>query len=275
MRAMLPMAVLAMTFAAASVSAECPPAEQAALEKLDRDWGDAVEAGDRAKLESMLADDFRDLSPDGGNNKAQSIDAALKNAEAAKANPDGSTSRSDHYAIQCSATGATIVHRGVFEGKDAQGKPWSVHRRAAHTLEKRDGRWQVVATVGTRLSDGDLLRYLELDWAKADVAGAADWIAQNYAEDFSGVSSRTGKFNGKAEDLAEAKSPSYKATTASVHDMGVRMHGDVAVVTGEYHSTGTDKDGKPYDRRIAFTDTWKKVDGRWLVWASQGTQIAD
>ena len=53
------------------------------------------------------------------------------------------------------------------------------------------------------------------------------------------------------------------------------MHGDVAVVTGEYHSTGTDKDGKPYDRRIAFTDTWKKVDGRWLVWASQGTQIAD
>ena len=32
MRIVLPLAVLAMTFAAASVSADCPPAEQAALD---------------------------------------------------------------------------------------------------------------------------------------------------------------------------------------------------------------------------------------------------
>jgi ketosteroid isomerase-like protein len=255
------------------VSAECPASEQAALEKLDRDWGEAGRVGDKAKLESILADDFRDLSPDGGNDKAASIANAVEDAAAAKNNPSPVTASTDHYRIHCSAQTATISHRGVFTGKDANGKAWTNYRRSLHTLEKRGGRWQVVATLNTRLSDGDVLRYLELDWAAADVSGSAEWIEANYADDFSGVSSRTGKFSSKAEDLADAKAPKYKTKTASVHDMGVRMHGDVAVVTGEYRSTGTGPDGKAYDRRIAFTDTWKKVDGRWLVWASQGTQI--
>ena len=55
-----------MTFTAVSAYAECPPAEQAALEKFDRDWGDAGQAGDATALGKILADDFRDLSPDGG-----------------------------------------------------------------------------------------------------------------------------------------------------------------------------------------------------------------
>lgn len=272
MNTILRMAVLALLCVPFQASAECPAAESAALEKMDRDWGDAVQAGDRAKVEAMLADDFRDLSPDGGLGKAQTIEAAMKSAAEAKANPNPVQGRSDHYSIQCSKTSATISHRGVFEGKDKHGKPWTNQRRAVHTLEKRDGRWQVVATITTRLGDGDVLRYLEMDWAKADVDGLASWIEANYADDFIGVSSRTGKFSSKAEDLADAKAQKYKTSAASAHDMDVRMHGDVAVVTGEYHSTGTGPEGA-YNRRIAFTDTWKKVDGRWLVWASQGTAI--
>ena len=269
------MAILAMMFAAASASAECPPAEQAALEKFDHDWGDASQAGDRAALDKMLGADFRDLAPDGGGDKATNIENAVKASAAAKANPNQVKTTSDHYRIQCSSASATITHRNVLELKGADGKEMTGYRRAVHTLEKRDGHWVVVATLASRLSHGDVLRYLELDWAVADVKADASWIEKNYAEDFRGVSSRTGKSSSKADDLADAKAAKAKTATAKISGMEVSMHGDVAVVTGEYHATGTDKEGKAYDRNIAFTDTWRKEDGRWLVWASQGTLITE
>lgn len=275
MNTILRLAALAMLCAPLHVAAECPAAEQAVLEKMDRDWGNAAQAGDGSKLEAALADDFRDLAPGSGGGKAESIAEALKTAAEAKGQPNPVESSSDHYNIHCTRTSATITHRTVFSGKDASGKPWSSQRRAVHTLEKRDGRWQVVATIATRLGDGDMLRYLELDWAAADLSGPAAWIEHNYADDFSGVSSRTGKFSSKAEDLADARAAKIKTNSAQLRDMNVRVSGDAAVVTGEYHSTGTDAKGAAFDRRIAFTDTWKKVDGRWLVWASQGTLITE
>ena len=38
-------------------------------------------------------------------------------------------------------------------------------------------------------------------------------------------------------------------------DLKVRVHGDVAVVTGEYHEKGT-LNGKPYEYRDRLTDVW-------------------
>lgn len=51
------------------------------------------------------------------------------------------------------------------------------------------------------------------------------------------------------------------------------MEGDAAVVTGVNHVRGKEADGKPFDRRIRFTDTYIKQDGRWQVWATQGTTM--
>lgn len=274
MRTVLPLAVLAMTFAAASVSADCPPAEQAALVKFDHDWGDAAMAGDAAKLGAMLADDFRDLSPDGGDGKAANIAANVKNAAAPQA-ADAPKAVSDNYIIQCSASSATITHRSVFPYKDDVGKPQSWYRRSVHTLEKRNGQWVVVATMAAPMHDSDVLRYLERDWAAADVAKDASWIENNYADDFVGVSARSGKFSSKAEDLADVKTNKATTLAASVSDLAVRKEGDVAVVTGEYHANGKDEKGVDFTRHLAFTDVWKKKDGRWLVWTSQGTLITE
>lgn len=275
MKAVLPMALLAMTFAASSVSAQCPPAEQAALEKFDRDWGAAGEAGDAAALDRILADDFRDLSPDGGDDKAASIAATLKEAEARRAEPDAPKMVPDNYIIHCSPTSATITHRATIEFKNAQGKLVPFYRRSMHTLEKRNGQWQVVATLAAPMNDADVLRYLERDWAAADVARDASWIEKNYAEDFVGISSRTGKFSSKADDLADLKTNKNVTTSARVSDVNVRREGDVAVVTGHYHASGKDEKGADFARHIAFTDVWKKTDGRWQVWSSQGTQVAE
>lgn len=51
------------------------------------------------------------------------------------------------------------------------------------------------------------------------------------------------------------------------------MEGDAAVVTGVNHVRGKEADGKPFDRRIRFADTYIKQDGRWQVWATQGTTM--
>jgi len=51
-------------------------------------------------------------------------------------------------------------------------------------------------------------------------------------------------------------------------DLKVRMHGNVAVVTGAYHEKGTSK-GKPYESRDRLTDVWmKNADGAWQVIAA-------
>ncbi|HWT14611.1 MAG TPA: nuclear transport factor 2 family protein [Patescibacteria group bacterium] len=275
MKATLPLAALAMFFITPVVFADCPPAEQAALEKFDRDWGDAGQAGDAAALGRILADDFRDLTPGDGLNKAESIAATMKSNADNKANPNPAKAMPDHYLIQCSANSATITHRTAFSGKDADGKSWTDYRRSIHVLEKRGGQWQVVSTLGSPLGDGDTLRYLELDWSAADLRGDASWLEQNLADDFSGVSNRTGKMSTKSEEIADMKAGTMKYTMAETSNLGVRRHGDVAVVTGHYHYAGTNAKGEAVDRKIAFTDTWKKEDDRWLVWASQGTLITE
>jgi ketosteroid isomerase-like protein len=43
----------------------------------------------------------------------------------------------------------------------------------------------------------------------------------------------------------------------------------VAVVVGTAHEKGTGKDGKAFDRKLRFTDTWVERGGQWQCVASQ------
>jgi ketosteroid isomerase-like protein len=54
---------------------------------------------------------------------------------------------------------------------------------------------------------------------------------------------------------------------SEMSNLKVRVHGNVAVVTGEYHEKGTSK-GKPYEYHDRLTDVWVNSDGRWQVIAS-------
>ena len=56
-------------------------------------------------------------------------------------------------------------------------------------------------------------------------------------------------------------------------DLDARVEGNVAIITGINHVRGKDDKGAAFDRRTRFTDTFIKRDGRWLVWATQGTLI--
>lgn len=87
------------------------------------------------------------------------------------------------------------------------------------------------------------------------------------AEDFI-ITIEDGRVFGKMGYLAHTADPSVQVEVAEESDLKIRMHGTVAIVTGAYHETGT-SNRKRYEYRDRFTDVWMKVDGRWLLIASQ------
>ncbi len=267
--------VVALLFLVASIAAygQCTEAEKKKLEEFDRAWGDAGQRGDRAFLEKVYTDDFTNVSAAGVQTKAQIIDNTVKQAERARAssqNPPKVTH--DYYVISCTPNTATITHRNVITTV-TEGKERTEYTRSVHFLENRGGRWQVVSNAGHSLDDAGTLVYMEQEWNDADVKRNASWYERNFAEDATDVSSRTGALSGKMEDIQEVKNTKRTTESADLSEVNVRVEGSAAVVTGLNHVKGRDEKGNPYDRWVRFTDTYVKRDGRWLVWATQGTEV--
>src|ERR1700739_1588026 len=76
-----------------------------------------------------------------------------------------------------------------------------------------------------------------------------------------------GEGSDKQKFLADIKDPLFKPTLANIQDVKMNFFGDMAVVTGVYHTQGT-YHGKPYDHIGRFTDTWVFDLGKWQCVAS-------
>ena len=252
---------------------QCSEADKQKLMALDKAWGEASQRGDRAFLQNAYADDYMNPAPTGTLTKAQAIGNAVTAAEWSKANPQNvGTTTPDLYVITCTPNTATITHRNVVTAK-ADGREQHSYSRSAHFLEKRGGEWKVVSDAGGPLNDGGQLLYMELEWAEADQKGDLAWFERNLADNYSGVSSRTGKLTTKADEIADIKNRKDVFASVAASDMQVRVEGNTGVVTGVYHMKGRDEKGQPLDRRIRYTDVYVKRDGRWLALAAQGTLI--
>jgi len=253
--------------------AACSDADKAALEKFDRDWSVAGSSGDRAALEKIYAKNYADLTPGGMTDRKTVIDNMVKDAESAKASGKPAPAvTQDFYDINCTDRSALITHRvWGMEGEGADARRWQV--RSVHQLEKIDGRWQVVSNATHNLSDEWLIGYTDLEWNQADIKADKAWFEHNLADDYWGVSSRDGAMEDKAETLAGVGE--NKVSVAVTTDMDIDVDGDRGRVSGIYHTKGTDKDGKAFDRKIRYIDTFVKRDGRWQIWSSQSTPIKD
>jgi len=253
--------------------AECSNADKKALESFDRVWGEASETGDRSALMTILADDYTGLPA--MQTKMQTIDGAVAAAARTKANPQMADKIShDNYLITCTPNSAIITHRNVITTQDgAGGKVETFWTRSVHSLEKRGGHWQVVSNAGNRLDEYAMLGYMELDWNTADRNKDLSWFERNFGADYSSISSRDAKITNKAEDLADLRNDKSVTEWNELSEMNIRIEGNTAVVTGINHVKGHDEKGQPFDRSIRFTDTFIKRDGRWQVWATQGTRI--
>jgi len=76
-----------------------------------------------------------------------------------------------------------------------------------------------------------------------------------------------GEVSDKQRFLADIKDPLFKPTLANIQDVKMNFFGDMAVITGVYHTQGT-YHGKPYDHVGRFTDTWVLDMGKWQCVAS-------
>ena len=268
------LAAVSILFAAAPAFAQCSDADKKALEAFDHTWGEATTGGDRAALQTILADDYQSIGPAATQGKAAAIDAAVQAAERNRANPaDAPRVVYDAYSISCTPNTATITHRNTVTVRGTGGKDETFQTRSVHVLEKRGGRWQVVANAGHGLDDQAVLAYMEREWIDAALKHDPSWVERNYAFDASDISSRNGAIANKTQAVADMRDDKNTYQSIDLSDLNIRVDGNTAVVTSVNHFKGRDAQGKPVDRRARYTDVFVKRDGRWQVWATQGTPI--
>jgi ketosteroid isomerase-like protein len=257
---------------ALSAVAQCSDADKKALEAFDRAWGEAGVKGDRAALMAIYADDYYGMP--GMQGKMATIDNTMAAFERDKNNPNPDKVSHDVYRITCTPNSALITHRNVvWTAQGSGGKPESFYTRSVHTLEKRNGKWQVVGNSGNGLDDYDVVSYMEEAWNDAFWRRDAEWFKQNFAPDFSSISSSTGAITGKDGDIKSLMDDKSTYDLVETTNMNVNIDGNAARVTGIFHLKGKGADGKPFDTKIRYTDVWVKRDGRWVAWSSQGTTI--
>lgn len=268
------LAATALLAVAQPVHAQCSDADRRALQAFDTSWGEATTSGNRSALMAMFADDYYGFTASGSQGKTAAIDAAVLAAERARSNPlPAPNVTMDGYNIACTPTTATITHRNTVTAM-VDGKERISYSRSVHFLEKRGGAWRVVSNAGHALDDAGMLAYMEQDWNNAVLNRDFGWMERSYASDATEVSSRTGALETKSQLIASARADRTTLSALNLSDLSVRVEGNTAIVTGVNHVLGRTAEGRAIDERVRFTDVFIKRDGRWQIWATQGTKIS-
>ncbi len=107
---------------------------------------------------------------------------------------------------------------------------------------------------------------LEKKWTEAyrlrDISILSSLLAENFV-----ITVEDGSTFGKEGYISHTADSSVHVELAELSELRVRMHGNIAIVTGAYHEKGDSK-GKRYEYRDRLTDVWMKMDGKWQVIAS-------
>lgn len=262
-------AALLSPIAATPLLAQCSQADKAALEAFDKSWGEATVSGDRGRMAPFLSDGYMAVNLTGTSDRQTIMAGAERAAQQNKANP-APPATPDRYVISCTPLTATITHRNTFIDPATKLPAYS---RSVHFLEKQGNAWKAVSNTGHALTDQQQLLYMEQDWNDATMKHDADWVERNYASFATDISGRTGGIENKSQAVASARSSKWMYDVLELSELQARVEGDVGVVTGVNHVRGKDEQGKAFDQRFRFTDTFIKRDGRWQVWATQGTVI--
>jgi hypothetical protein len=123
-------------------SAEAVAADVAAIRQLGKNMGDAMVAGDTEKLDQIFADDWNSV---GSSGKVITKQEFLRN----HISGDDRLESFELGPIDVQVLG----HSAVAEGSviETRGKDANVQMIYADLLEKRDGKWVVVRSMGGRV----------------------------------------------------------------------------------------------------------------------------
>jgi uncharacterized protein DUF4440 len=109
---------------------------------------------------------------------------------------------------------------------------------------------------------------MERQWAEADCDGNLS-AESTLADDFEGTAPDNSRYT-KAEQVQETKSSKHQSRESRLGEVRVHFFGEnVAVLYGSESRVEKGKDGKEVPRRLVWTDTWLKRNGKWQVVAAQ------
>ena len=114
-------------------------------------------------------------------------------------------------------------------------------------------------------SDAESVRALESKWVDAYKNRQIATLSSLLAEDFV-ITVEDGSTYGKV-GFVSYNAGALQVDLAEMSDLNIRMHGNIAIVTGAYHERG-ESHGKPYDYRDRLTDVWMKNSTGWQLIAS-------
>ena len=114
-------------------------------------------------------------------------------------------------------------------------------------------------------SDAASIRALESKWADAYKQRQIATLSSLLAEDYI-ITVEDGSTYGKVGFISHSAG-SLRVDITEMSDLKIRMHGNIAVVTGAYHERG-ESGGKTYDYHDRLTDVWIKTGGQWQLIAS-------
>ena len=124
----------------------------------------------------------------------------------------------------------------------------------------------VLSFAQQKSAEGEKVLALEKKWTESYKHREISILASLLADDFV-ITVEDGNTYGKEGYISHSADSSVHVETAELSELKVRMHGNVAVVTGAYHERGESK-GKRYEYRDRLTDVWMKVGGTWQVISS-------
>jgi len=110
------------------------------------------------------------------------------------------------------------------------------------------------------------IRKLEEKWTASYKNRQIDILSSLLADDFV-ITVEDGNTYSKSGYITHTADSTVQVEIAEIKDLKVRLHGDVAIVTGAYHERGR-SNGKPYEYNDRLTDVWMKFGNQWQVIAS-------
>jgi len=146
---------------------------------------------------------------------------------------------------------------------------------AAAYAQKPDGKTDGKTDKKAETDEQQLIQ-IERGFCASAIKPDAAFLERVLHDDYTGIYGDGSQWT-KASEIADAKNanPDIKITGCTDDNLKVRIYGDAAVVTASGLRSGTMKDGPFKDRKILYTDTFIKKDGRWQCVASQLTRVIE
>ncbi len=247
-----------------TLAGDCSESDKKRLKKMDQDWGTYNQQQDKASLDAILADGFASFNLSSTTDKAAAM-AALDTSPPANA----PSVTSDSYIISCSGDTAVMTHRN--EIRSDSGTSFA---RSVHIFQKQGGAWKVIASVNHSMDEAGALIYKNYSGMAAYKARDGKWFDKNMHDGYFYVAP-TGEIRSRSESIEGIVNDKNKYDMMEMSGLNAQIDGDMGIVTGIVHTKGTDAEGNPFDTKLRFTRTFKKIDGDWKALATHSSFVED